>query len=118
MGTTWEFTNLLLGKQEIYLSCRLWPTVLAVGHTQQKRQRMHCTCTKVSGMVPQQTFAQSLCGIYFKTRDAGLTSTIMAFYWLSSNWKCYVLHYRPAETVLQITDVLYRDADIGYVLRW
>jgi hypothetical protein len=99
MGTTWKFTNLLLEKQEIYPSCRLWSTVLAVGHT-------HCTYTKVSGMVPQQTFAQSLSGICFKTRDAGLASTNTAFYWLSSSWKCYVLHYKPAEAVLQITDVL------------
>jgi len=57
-------------------------------------------------MVPQQKFAQSLRGIYFKTRDAGLASTNMAFYWLSSNWKCYVLNYKPAETVLQFNDIL------------
>ena len=38
MPTTWKFTNLLLEKQEIYLSCRLWPTVLAVGHTYIKRE--------------------------------------------------------------------------------
>jgi len=36
MGTTCNFTNLLLDKQEMYLSRRLWPTVLAVGHTYSK----------------------------------------------------------------------------------
>ena len=119
LGTKWKFTNLLLEKRRKYtFHIYVGLTYSSGGQpSSKKKQRMHCTCMKVSGLVPQQTFAQSPCGIDFKhvTSDwppltwpsNGFSQTGNATYFNTKPaWDCLADYWRTLVTY------------IGYVLRW